>query len=162
MTSANLKRAEEIFKRCDPFERFQMRKKTLDGACIRWGPTAGANGYGTFWNGKRTIKAHRASWIFSRGEIPKGLYVLHKCDVRDCINIDHLWLGTCKDNTADMIKKGRAAYGEKHPKAKLTNIDVKNIRSLVGKIYQKDIALRFGVSATVIRRIAQRKIWRNV
>ena len=57
--------------------------------------------------GDKLIYAHRLSWMIHKGDIPQGLCVLHKCDMPACINPDHLFIGTLKDNTQDMIKKGR-------------------------------------------------------
>jgi len=54
--------------------------------------------------------AHRLAWEEAKGPIPDGLFVLHRCDVRGCINVDHLFLGTAKDNTHDMMAKGRARF----------------------------------------------------
>lgn len=63
--------------------------------------------------GEKTT-AHRVSWKLFKGEIPAGLWVLHKCDIRNCVNPNHLFLGTPQDNTNDMIKKGRSNfYGQK-------------------------------------------------
>ena len=53
------------------------------------------------------ITANRASWLIFKGEIGKGLYVCHTCDEIRCVNPDHLFLGTPKDNFHDMINKGR-------------------------------------------------------
>jgi hypothetical protein len=66
-----------------------------------------ARGYGQLlFDGKRH-KAHRLMWQAVHGDIPAGLFVCHRCDVRRCINPDHLFLGTCRDNTRDALEKGR-------------------------------------------------------
>lgn len=75
--------------------------------CIEWAKSRNNDGYGQErYNGK-TMRAHRAAWIKTNGFIPDGLYVLHKCDNRACVNIDHLYLGTQKDNMRDARIRGR-------------------------------------------------------
>ena len=74
--------------------------------CIEW---AGAkrNGYGVRSINGRVVGAHRAAWQEVHGSIPVGLFVLHICDNRGCVNVDHLFLGTSKDNLIDAQRKGR-------------------------------------------------------
>lgn len=64
-------------------------------------------GYGTIWDGKKHTGAHRVSWRLHNGPIPKGKFVLHKCDVPACVNPAHLYLGTPLDNMLDKIARGR-------------------------------------------------------
>jgi hypothetical protein len=82
-------------------------------------------------NGKNLL-AHRVAWTIKNGPIPDGLFVLHKCDVRRCINTEHLFLGTQKDNMQDCSRKGRArrnpVRGEDVPTAKLKSEQVFDIR----------------------------------
>src|SRR5258708_3055626 len=92
------------------------------------------DGYGCIGNGAGKVeKAHRVSWELHKGSIPEGLCVLHECDNPLCVCPEHLFLGTKKDNSDDMIKKGRdrkvPCRGESNGMAKLTAADVADIRS---------------------------------
>ena len=80
-----------------------------ESGCVIWLRCLNGNGYGALtYNGIFWL-AHRASWALTRGTIPRGLYVLHKCDVRCCINPEHLYLGSAFDNARDcQVQSGRA------------------------------------------------------
>lgn len=85
---------------------FEKIKKQKDG-CWEWTGCKSFNGYGRFQIHPKTYKAHKVSyWIF-KGNVPDGKLVCHTCDHPCCVNPDHLWLGDPKDNTRDMIMKGR-------------------------------------------------------
>lgn len=75
--------------------------------CRIWTGGLTTKGYGKLSLDGKEVGAHRAAWIEANGPIPDGMWVLHRCDTPACINIDHLFLGTPADNTADMIQKGR-------------------------------------------------------
>jgi hypothetical protein len=134
--------------------------------CWIW--TAGETrdgGYGRFsLNGRRAL-AHRLAFELSAGRDAGELCVCHKCDVRECVNPAHLFLGTRADNLADMHKKGRGSgpqdqKGEKHHLAKLTEADVLSIRKrLVAGETQTALARAFGVSQSQISLIGLRKKW---
>jgi HNH endonuclease len=140
-------------------------------------------GYGTIsFRGNRSFKAHRAAWILTFGEIPKGMQVCHKCDVPNCVNPKHLFLGTAKDNAQDMSRKGRRyrnfalnAYphpGEESGTHKLKNKQVLEIRRLRklsdperrgGHVWSlRELAVKFDVSPRLIFFIVKRQTWTHI
>lgn len=70
-------------------------------------------GYGVTKIGGRQWRAHRLSYTTMVGPIPDGMHVCHACDVRECVNPEHLWLGTNADNTTDRHLKGRSRGGHR-------------------------------------------------
>lgn len=77
------------------------------GECWIWMGYIGAAGYGTIVIAGRSVRAHRLSHEVFKGPIASGMSVCHSCDVRACVNPDHLWLGTATDNMRDRDAKGR-------------------------------------------------------
>lgn len=159
----------------DPIARFwtKVRVGGSDG-CWPWMGHIDRNGYGSFWLPSALAKAfqlstqgsaHRAAWRFTNGPFDPVLDVCHRCDNPVCCNPGHLFLGTHIDNMSDMKSKGRATKprGSLHHKATITEDDVRTIRALytVGT-RQTDIAVRFGVSATVVSGVVLRKTWKTV
>jgi len=126
--------------------------------------------YGWVWFNKTNMGAHRASWIVHYGDIPDKLFVCHKCDVPNCINPDHLFLGTAKDNVQDMISKSRNApsafigrNGEKNSQAKLNIKQVIEIKEMLNKkVSFSKIANLFNVSKSTIGAIKYGKNWSSV
>jgi hypothetical protein len=134
-------------------------KKDTQTDCILWMGRLDRLGYGVLWDGKKQVKAHRFSWILHHKEIPGDKKVLHKCDVRNCVNVNHLFIGTQQDNIADMHNKNRA----KMPYIKLNETKVSEIKKLILNNYSDaDIANIYGVHKDTIRSIRNKKNWRNV
>ena len=133
-----------------------------NSGCWLWIGALGRPGYGSFCISKTPTRAHRASWLLHNGTIPEGQFVLHKCDVPACVNPEHLFLGTGLDNVRDCISKGRAALrrGEANGNSKLTEEDVKTIRA--SKLTAAAIAQDYEVSAVLIHKIRQRRIWEHI
>lgn len=147
-------------------ERF-LEKVDKTETCWIWKGCINRKGYGEINPGGRSSarRAHRIAYELFVGPIPKGLLVCHKCDNRACVNPEHLFLGTAADNTKDMVAKGRAkgSPGESHRSAKLTAVQVKDIRERAqrGEL-QKILAKEYGVNRDEISRIVNRKRWRCV
>src|SRR3954471_1841185 len=84
-----------------------------NSGCFLWTASCDRDGYGYFAYGGET-RAHRSAWVMARGPVPDGQQVLHKCDVRCCVNELHFFLGTSQDNTADRHQKQRDARGQRN------------------------------------------------
>lgn len=121
------------------------------------------NGYGRISINGKVELAHRVSWKISNNEIPEGMCILHKCDNRICVNPNHLFIGTKKDNAEDRDKKGRQASrkGELNGRSVLTKDQVEKIKSFpTGFGYCNELAKRFNVNKQVIFKIKHGKTWR--
>lgn len=128
--------------------------------CHEWRGTRMPNGYGQIHRNGKTAYAHRVAWELKHGPITDGLYVLHRCDNRRCVNPDHLFLGTFDENMADMVAKRRQAHSSRNGHAKLSENDVREIRS--SNDLQAVLAKRFGVSQSIVSMVRSGKIWRYV
>lgn len=146
-------------------ERFFSRVNKTKTCWLWTGPTM-KQGYGVIGKGGRNglqFSTHRFSYMHHFGEIPEGMNVLHKCDVRNCVNPSHLFLGTIQDNMKDMATKGKRK-GVKHHMSKLTEKQVINIRKEYSKgdISLKKIAIKYDMCAQSIHDIILRKNWTHI
>lgn len=136
-------------------------------SCFLWKAHTNRYGYGQISIGRKNVLAHRLSWELHNGPIPDGLHVCHKCDVRNCVNPNHLFLGTTQDNTADKMKKGRhvsgIGRGEGHLFAKLSEDNVRDIRRLLSNgIEGVAIAREYNITKSLVSQIKLKKIWNHV
>ena len=120
--------------------------------CWNWKLRRMWDGYGKVVHRGKTHRAHRMSYKIFVGEIPAGMYVLHKCDNTGCINPDHLFTGTASDNAIDMVNKGRQVGQSKLEPFMMDYI--KDSQSLP----VAQIADLFGVSTSTIRRIRKQRL----
>jgi len=112
--------------------RFEEKVIKSDG-CWGWNGYLDKNGYPLLKSGSggkefKETRGNRISWLLYVGEIPEGKYLCHNCDNPLCTNPDHLFLASAKQNSEDMVKKGRGNKGSKHGNSKLTEELVKEIR----------------------------------
>lgn len=145
--------------------------------CRDWQAGRYRAGYGAFKAQGRQIKAHRFAYELANGPIPDGLFACHRCDRPCCVAVEHIFIGTSAENTADRDAKGRTARGERSgsvmhpekllrgeesPRARLTWEQVQEARArLAGGQTHRSIAARFGVARTTISAIARGEIWKQ-
>jgi hypothetical protein len=142
--------------------------KPNESGCWIWQKYKTKLGYGRLMLKGKVVMAHRASYECFIGPIPPGMSVCHGCDVRACVNPDHLWLGTQAENIKDMDNKGRRrsrdSRGEKSGLAKLTDEKVLEIRArhAVGGVSQAGLSKEFGISKALTCLIINRQRWRHI
>lgn len=134
--------------------------------CWLWLGGCEWDNYGIFWLRRKTCRASRIVYQITKGRIPEGHQVCHTCDNPPCVNPAHLFTGTQKVNSMDMVRKGRAfhAHGTLHGMAKLNEDDIFKIRELlaIGRFPHREIAERFGVCTSQISHINRGKAWFNL
>lgn len=144
--------------------RFWERVKVTENDCWEWQGWKLPKGYGGINYLGKKIYTHRLAWILKHGPIPYKLHVLHRCDNPPCINPNHLFLGTNRDNILDCISKGRKVSadvtGENNPRAILTAQDVLRIRSLYDRGWQhRQISDIMCAPFSTVRRAALGLTW---
>lgn len=134
--------------------RARISEPTAAG-CTEWTGARTRKGYGKVTINGSPMNAHRAVWLLVNGPIPAGLVVCHRCDNPACCNVEHLFLGTIAENTADMVAKGRQVT-----RAKITGEMVREIRRrrAAGEPYLS-IARDFGITRGHARNVAVGLSW---
>jgi len=121
-------------------------------------------GYGTATSPAtgRSGRAHRVAWEQAYGPIPSGMIILHKCDNRACVKLQHLHLGTLADNNRDRAAKGRNSHvhGTRHPRAKLTEEQVIAIRR--STLPHNHLARLYGITNSTVSAVQRGIIWAHV
>lgn len=160
--------------------------------CVMWEGSKNRDGYGTRKFRGITWLAHRVAWVEARGEIPRGLNVCHSCDRPACVNVDHLFLGTQKDNMVDCAKKRRTSRGRKHSiicknrpnysrrnhseamkkcaargessgRAKLTEDKVRSLRrEHATGATPTELSFRYGINVGTVWKVVARRLWAHV
>lgn len=149
-------------------KRFWAKVNKTD-TCWLW-TACTRNGYGSITvgykdNGRSIIDySHRISYRLHFEEIPEGTSICHNCDTPRCVNPSHLFVGTPKINSLDMVKKNRQAFQEKNGRAKLTSIQIQEIRSEYDakRKTAKELAIKYGVNRSCIYKIINKVQWNRL
>lgn len=143
--------------------------KSNENGCWVWLGVKNKQGYGEFiLDNKKSVRAHRYSFLLSNGYIDNDKFVCHTCDNSSCVNPNHLWLGTAAENNADCRNKNRAVLppdqkGENHSQHILKEKDVLDIRKRFNNgVKQADLMREYKVSRNTIYKICRNLTWKNL
>ena len=146
----------------DPITAILIKTDIPDpNGCWLWRGKTNKAGYGIVNHDGKDKRVHRWFYEIFFGPVDKNKVCCHRCDVRNCINPAHIFIGTRVDNQKDMKEKGRAASGERNGYAKLNWDQVREIRKLQDKKSQKEIGLMYGVKQSHISLIHRNVIWKE-
>ena len=144
-------------------ERFESKFiPEPNSGCWLWLGSYTATGYGLFFFPPRNmVSAHTAAWELYKGS-RNNMHVLHSCDIRCCVNPDHLRLGTHQDNMRERDEKGRQydRNGARNGRAKLTEIDVLAIRA--DARWQRFVAADYNISVSAVQNIRRGLTWKHI
>lgn len=165
MQLALRKRLQDERERAAIFARlWSLVHRTTADECWEFIGPKWDHGYGMFnvsVDGRNCrVRAHRFAWEASRGDIPAGMEVCHRCDLPACVNPNHLFLGSRRDNHLDAVRKGRKrVFGRQ----KLKAADVLDIRrrAAAGERHQT-LADAYGLARHSISGIVHRKSWAHL
>ena len=140
-------------------------KVDKSGDCWEWTAYKNKAGYGVLGFKTGNKLAHRVSAKL-HGMVISGLFVCHHCDNPGCVNPEHLFVGTAKDNAVDMTRKGRNTVkpkkGERSHLSKITRDDVMFIRDNYDALGSRRLSYAVGVSRAQVWRIATGRSWAHV
>lgn len=144
-----------------------------NSGCWLWTGNTGVDRYGKPTYGRfgvmvarrrqKSVQATKVAWELYRGPVPHGMWMLHKCDVKACVNPAHLFLGSHADNVADMVAKGRQSRGERHKGSKVSEDGARAIRAAYADgATQSALAERYGITQIQVSHIIRGISWSHL
>lgn len=156
--------ADLDFHRDVLLQKFEKYTEDQPNGCKDWTAGKTSDGYGTINFNNKSLLAHRVAVELFLGLSPAGMMVCHKCDNPACVNPQHLFLGSQKDNMKDMRMKGRRKginCREMNGRAKLTMSAAQEIRhKREGGYTLKQLATEYGVAFSTISRVSRQENWK--
>jgi hypothetical protein len=140
-------------------ERFWQKVEKTDH-CWNWMGAIQSKGYGSVSVDGNTQSAHRVSYEIQNGKVPFGLFVLHRCDNRRCVNPNHLFLGNAKDNAIDMASKRRMSPSSAHPKLERKQVTAIRLFYRLSKVSYRIMGRLFSVAPRTIGAIVNYENWK--
>lgn len=138
-------------------EKFwSLINKSHESECWIWLGGVNNKGYGQFRLNGRLYMSHRLAYSLSKSEIPRGLFLCHKCDTPKCCNPSHMFIGTQSDNMIDRVVKNR------QPNLVLTPEIVKEIRRLSASYMPGQISKKLNISLTLVKKVFYNESWKHV
>lgn len=139
---------------------YELYERITESGCWIWIGATTSKGYGMVRRCGVEIKAHRYSWEIHKGAIENGLFVLHRCDVKCCVNPNHLFLGTNADNIKDAANKGKMSRKKERNNILTQNL-ADEMRELngTGLYTQVVLAAKFKVGQSTVSRTLTRRSW---
>lgn len=134
-------------------------------SCWLWTGACDINGYGIFNMYNKCWRVHRLSYIIHYGNFNQKMCILHKCDIRNCVNPNHLFIGTRQDNHRDMHNKNRYPCGEDHGNSTISEVEV---RQLLIEIYNykfnsiQEVCEVYKIGKEVVHSILNGKTWKHI
>jgi hypothetical protein len=131
-------------------------------SCWEWTGALKDSGHGVFSHLGRAVQAHQFAWELAHGALPQGAMLRHQCDNASCVRPSHLLPGTHQQNMDDMVSRGRACHTNGHPVITPELAQELRVEYKPGRVTQKQLAARYGLSSSLVRRVLTGKTWAQV